>query len=174
TCRLRHNSVMIRDLRAASAIAVIGVMAVFAAGILRAAQAPAGPQTPTFRVAVDFVEVDVLVTDGQGNAIRDLKKEDFQIFEDGKLQTLSNFVSVDIPVERSQQPLFASQPVEPDVQSNESGFTGRMYVMVLDSAHTLPQNTNLMRLAAKKFVNEKLGANDLMAVVMARGVAGGT
>lgn len=154
-------------------------MVLLAAAILRAGQsgagqAQAGPQTPTFRVAVDYVEVDVLVTDAQGNYVRDLKKEDFQIFEDGKPQTLSNFVPIVIPVERGQQPLFTSQPVEPDVQSNEQAFAGRVYVMVLDSAHTLPQNTNLMRLAAKKFINEKLGANDLMAVVSARGAAGGT
>src|SRR4029077_1848079 len=102
----------------------------------------AGPQTPTFRVSVDYVEVDVLVTDSQGNYVRNLKKEDFQVFEDGKPQTLSNFVSVDIPVERVQQPLFTNRPIEPDVQTNEQVFAGRVYVMVLDTAHTLPQNTN--------------------------------
>jgi hypothetical protein len=42
---------------------------------------------------------------------------------------------VDIPVERGQQPLFTSRTVDPDVQSNERPFDGRVYVMVLDSAH---------------------------------------
>jgi len=158
---------MLRHFRVALVFVLLG------GAIVAGQQQPQAPQTPTFRVAVDFVEVDVLVTDSQGNYIRDLKKEDFQVFEDGKPQTLSNFVSIDIPVERGQQPLFTNRPVEADVQSNERPFGGRVYVMVLDSAHTLPQNTNLMRLAAKKFINEKLGANDLMAVVMARGAAGG-
>jgi len=148
----------------------VAAVLVLAAGAI----VSAGQQTPTFRVAVDYVEVDVLVTDAQNNYIRDLKKEDFQIFEDGKLQTLADFVPVVIPVERSEQALFnASHTIEPDVQTNEKPFAGRVYVMVLDSAHTLPQNTNLMRLAAKKFINEKLGSNDLMAVVTARGAAGG-
>ena len=145
--------------------------------LLGAGQAPAGRASrpgADLQVSVDYVEVDVLVTDAQGNYVRDLKKEDFQIFEDGKPQTLSNFVPVVIPVERNEQALFTlSKPIDPDVQSNERGFNGRVYVMVLDSAHTLPQNTNLMRLAAKKFINEKLGSNDLMAVVTARGAAGG-
>jgi len=157
---------MIRHLRVAAVIALLG------GPVLHAGQQ--AQQTPTFRVAVDYVEVDVLVTDAQGNYVRDLKKEDFQVFEDGKPQTLSNFVPVVIPVERSEQALFKSQPVEPDVRSNEVSFAGRVYVMVLDSAHTLPQNTNLMRIAAKKFINEKLGSNDLMAVVTARGAAGGS
>ncbi len=163
---------MIRHLR------LIFVMVLLAGSMVRAGQSPAAnqnptTQTPTFRVSVDYVEVDVLVTDARGNYVRDLKKEDFQVFEDGKLQTLANFVPVDIPVERGEQPLFASEPVPADVRANEQPFNGRVYVMVLDSAHTLPQNTNLMRLAAKKFINDKLGANDLMAIVMARGAAGG-
>ncbi len=130
-------------------------------------------QTPTFKLQVDFVEVDAIVTDARGNYVRDLKKEDFQIFEDGKPQAITNFAPIDIPIERGERPLFAKAPVEPDVQSNERPFSGRVYVMVLDSAHTLPQNTNLVRRAAKRFIDEKLGSNDLMAVVTARGVAGG-
>ena len=155
---------MIRHLRVVVALVLLG------GAVVSGQQAP---QTPTFRIAVDFVEVDVHVTDAQGNYVRDLKKDDFQIFEDGKRQDVSNFVQIDIPVERGQQPLFTSRSIDPDVQSNERPFAGRVYVMVLDTAHTLPQNTNLMRLAARRFINEKLGANDLMAVVHARGVTGG-
>jgi VWFA-related protein len=165
---------MIHHLRVAAVTLVVALLGLPVLSGQTSATQQAGPQTPTFRVSVDYVEVDVLVTDSQGNYIRDLKKEDFQVFEDGKPQTLSNFVSVDIPVERGQRPLFASQPVEPDVQTNERVFAGRVYVMVLDTAHTLPQNTNLMRRAAKQFISDKLGANDLMAIVSARGAAGGT
>jgi VWFA-related protein len=135
--------------------------------------APQAPTAPTFKVQVDYVEVDVLVTDARGNYVRDLKKEDFQVSEDGKAQTITDFTVVDIPVERAERPLFALRPIEPDVRTNERPFDGRIYVMVLDQAHTLPQNTNLVRRAAQKFIDEKLGANDLMAVVSARGVAGG-
>ena len=143
------------------------------AGQAPAGQPPAGPQSPTFKVQVDYVEVDVLVTDARGNYVRDLKKEDFQVFEDGKAQAVTNFALVDIPIERAERPLFAKQAVEPDVRTNERPFDGRIYVMVLDQAHTIPQNTNLVRRAARKFIDEKLGANDLMAVVSARGTAGG-
>ena len=138
-----------------------------------ASQAPQAPTTPTFKAQVDYVEVDVLVTDARGNYVRDLKKDDFQVFEDGKRQTVNDFVLVDIPIERAERPLFARQAIDPDVKSNERPFDGRIYVAILDQAHTLAQNTNLVRKAAQKFIDEKLGANDLMAVVFARGVAGG-
>ena len=163
---------MMRNLRVA-AVMIVAAGSCLGAGQPPAGQAPAAAQTPTFRVAVDYVEVDVLATDAQGNYVRDLKKEDFQIFEDGKPQTLSNFVPVDIPVERGEQALFTKQLIEPDVKSNEQPFGGRVYVMVLDSAHTLPQNTNLMRIAARKFITDKVGSNDLVAVVSARGASGG-
>jgi VWFA-related protein len=162
-----------------SRIAVL--IALLAGATLSAGQAPAGQpaaspatQTPTFKLQVDFVEVDAIVLDARGNYVRDLKKEDFQVFEDGKPQTVSNFLPIDVPIERGERPLFAKAPIEPDVQNNEQPFSGRVYVMVLDSAHTLPQNTNLVRRAAKRFIDEKLGSNDLMAVVLARGAAGGT
>src|SRR6185436_7793626 len=97
------------------------------AGQAPAGQAPAGQaaaqgQGPTFKVQVDYVEVDVLVTDARGNYVRDLKKEDFQIFEDGKPQGVTNFSFVDIPIERAERPLFAKQALEPDVKSNERPF----------------------------------------------------
>ena len=165
-------------------IRTVGLFVLLAGGALVSGQAPAGQppagqppaaqgQAPTFKVQVDYVEVDVLVTDGRGNYVRDLKREDFQVFEDGKPQAVTNFALVDIPIERAERPLFAKQPVEPDVRSNERPFDGRVYVMLLDEAHTLPSNTALVRRAAQKFIDEKLGANDLMAVVFARGTVGG-
>jgi VWFA-related protein len=126
---------------------------------------PAQPPQPTFRVQVDYVEVDVVVTDQRGNLVRDLKKEDFQVFEDGKAQTISTFTHVDIPIERADRPLFAASPIEPDVKTNEKPFDGRVYVLVIDDLHTRFGRTQRVRSAARQFVQQRLGANDLMAVV---------
>jgi VWFA-related protein len=130
---------------------------------------PAPPQ-PTFKVRVDYVEVDVVVTDRQGNLVRDLKKEDFQVLEDGKNQTISAFTTVDIPIERADRPLFAASPIEPDVRTNERPFDGRVYVMVIDDLHTRFGRSQRVKLAAKQFIEQRLGANDLMAVVHTAGL----
>ncbi len=147
-------------------------LAVCVAGtVLAAGQNPANPpppqqpQQPTFRVQVDYVEVDVVVTDRQGNLVRDLKKEDFQVFEDGKAQTISTFTHVDIPIERADRPLFAASPIEPDVKTNERPFDGRVYVMVIDDLHTRFGRTQRVKSAARQFIERRMGANDLMAVV---------
>ncbi|MBI3401798.1 MAG: VWA domain-containing protein [Acidobacteria bacterium] len=137
---------------------------------LTAGQAPApAPPQPTFKLRVDYVEVDVVVTDKNGNLVRDLKKEDFQVLEDGKGQTITNFTHVDIPVERGDRPLFASEPIEPDVRTNEKPFDGRVYVMVIDDYHTRFGRTQRVKAAAKQFIERRLGANDVMAVVHTAG-----
>ena len=48
------------------------------------------PKTEEHEVAVRLVLVDVVATDRQGNVVGDLTKEDFEIFEDGQLQTVSS------------------------------------------------------------------------------------
>ena len=126
---------------------------------------PQLPQPPTFKVQVDYVEVDIVVTDRQGNPVRDLKKEDFQVLEDGKAQVISAFTMVDIPVERADRPLFAASPIEPDVKTNEKPFDGRVYVMVIDDLHTRFGRSQRVKIAAKQFIERRLGANDLMAIV---------
>ncbi len=143
-----------------------------AGAVVSAGQAPAPPQgleSPTFKLQVDYVEVDAVVTDQQGRFVRDLKKEDFQVFEDRKPQTISGFTLVDIPIERYDRPLFATQPIEPDVKTNARPFDGRIYVVVLDDLHVQPLHTQLVRRVMRKFIQEKLGANDLMAVVHVQG-----
>ena len=137
-----------------------------------AQQQPAQPpaqQPPTFKVRVDFVEVDAVVTDKEGRLVRDLKKEDFQVLEDGKSQTITNFTLVDIPIDKENRPLFAASPIEPDVKTNEKPFDGRVYVMVVDDLHTRFGRTVRVKTAAKQFIERRLGANDLMAVVHTAG-----
>src|SRR5947209_5440134 len=51
------------------------------------------PQSPQYRVRVtsELVLVNVVVRDKKGNLVRDLKKEDFTLMEDGKKQAISTF-----------------------------------------------------------------------------------
>src|SRR5215469_6771442 len=45
----------------------------------------------TFQVKVNLVEVRVVVRDPQGNAVGNLKQEDFLLFDDKKPQTIARF-----------------------------------------------------------------------------------
>ncbi len=123
----------------------------------------------TFRAEINYVEVDAVVVDKDQNFVRDLRKDDFQVLEDGKPQQISAFALVDIPVEHAEQPLFVTRPVEPDVLSNTDSGGGRLYVLVLDDIHTAPQRSMRVRRAAKLFVDLNLGANDMAAVLQTSG-----
>src|SRR4051812_2458504 len=156
---------------------LIGLIMLLSGGALAAGQAPApaappapaAQQAPTFKVRVDYVEVDAVVTDRQGGIVRDLKEEDFQVLEDGKSQAITNFRLVDTPVARDNRPLFAASPIEPDVKTNAKPFDGRVYVMVVDDLHTRFGRSQRVKAAAKQFIERRLGANDLMAVVHTAG-----
>jgi VWFA-related protein len=144
------------------------------AGALAFAQQPAQPQAPpeppplTFRVEVNYVEVDAVVTDAQGNAVTGLTLEDFEVLEDGRPQKVTAFSQVEIPVTRAQRPLFAAGPVEPDVQSNGAA-GGRLYLIVLDDLHTTFSNTPRVKAALRQFIERTFGTNDLAAVVYTSG-----
>lgn len=132
-------------------------------------QTPPQLQTPTFKVEVEYVEVEATVTDEQGDFVRGLTADDFEVFEDGRSQSIVNFSVVDIPIERYERPLYAAEPIEPDVKSNEDPFEGRIYVMVIDDLHTDFFRTQRVQAAARQFIEQRLGQNDLMAVVHTAG-----
>jgi len=150
-----------------------------------AAQAPVQPaeavnaQAPevTFRVEVNYVEEDVRVVDRDGNFVRGLKREDFQLTEDGKPQKINTFGMVDIPVAPIRRPAFMGPdalPIEADVVSNEQVLDGRLYLILLDDYHTAPLRTQLVKNLARRFVLEKLGPNDQAAVIPTSGILRGS
>jgi VWFA-related protein len=148
--------------------------AVLATGALWARQAPAPAPAPAapqgdvppviFRVEIDYVEADAYVTDAMGNPVNDLKAEDFEVFEDKKPQKVTSFSLVNIPIERAERPLFATAPVEQDVQTNEH-LEGRIYLIVLDDVHTEFSRTPRVKLAMRRFLERSFGTNDLAAIV---------
>jgi VWFA-related protein len=126
----------------------------------------------TFKVEINYVEVDAVVVDQQGEFVSTLRQEDFQVIEDGQPQKVTTFGLVDIPVERAEAPLFQiRQPVEPDVQTNVRALDGRIYLIILDDNHTGPLRSLRVRKAAREFIERDLAANDLAAVVCTSGRA---
>src|SRR5687767_1145797 len=79
------------------------VASVGAALICAAVAAAQPPQNPTpaphpnrqvFRLGVELVQVDAVVTDARGRHITDLTAEDFEVLQDGRLQQVSTFAYV--------------------------------------------------------------------------------
>lgn len=119
------------------------------------------PPTVTFRADVNFVDVDVRVSDREGQFVTDLTKDDFRILEDGRVQEISTLTLVNIPRDSTSAHDAPSGVLV-------SG-TGRFYMIVLDDLHTHPLRAVTTRAIARQFVEEQLGSNDRAAVVVTSG-----
>jgi VWFA-related protein len=77
--------------------AAAAILAVLPALVLSAAVPTPTPRSgPLVRnVDVTVTNLDVVVTDRKGNRVRGLTKDDFNVYEDGVLQPLTNFYAVD-------------------------------------------------------------------------------
>src|ERR1700719_3777182 len=77
-------------LRMNKALAIVAAMLL---ALNASSQAPQQAQQPQYELHVtsELVLVNVVVRDRKGNLVRDLKKEDFTLLEDGKRQTISTF-----------------------------------------------------------------------------------
>src|SRR5262245_21862822 len=120
-----------------------------------AAQSETAPAPAVdFRKEVNYVEEDVRVVDGKVNFVKNLRREDFQLAEDGKAQKITTFGMVDLPIVPTPRPLFASRdglPIEPDVASNDQVLDGRLYLILLDDYHVAPLRTQNARNLARRF-----------------------
>jgi VWFA-related protein len=123
----------------------------------------------TFKVEVNYVEIDAVVTDAQGKFVTDLTKDDFQITEGGAAQSITAFSRVEVPTERADPPLFRRAVVEPDVRSNRDAFNGRVLLIVMDDLQTDFRRTSRVQAAARQFIRRYVGANDMVAIVTTGG-----
>ena len=149
------------------------LVALASAVVLQAAPGGQAPPrqgaAPTFRSGVNYVDVDVTVTDATGHFVSGLTADDFEVFEDGKRQQVSAFSEVSLPREPPRGFLAGGRPVREDVRSNQDAASGRVYVLVLDDLNVNPLRTALVRRNAREFVTKHFGPQDLAAVVSTSG-----
>jgi VWFA-related protein len=72
---------------------IMALAASLLAAIVVVAQSP----TPSIRVDVSLVTLDVMVSDAAGRPVTDMTKEEFQILEDGQPQEIRTFSPVESP-----------------------------------------------------------------------------
>jgi VWFA-related protein len=123
-----------------------------------------GGAQPTFRAGVNVVRVDVIVTDSRGNTVTDLAKEEFEIVEDGRPQTIDFFrqIRIDAAVSDASRP---RQVLSRDTEEREASRDDvRVFAIMLADYQVCAQRSRLVREALSSFINQ-LGSNDLVAVM---------
>ena len=138
-----------------------------------ARQAPSEP--PTFRVAVDVVSIDAVVTDREGEVVRDLTAADFEVFQDGKRQrvTFAEFVPVitaaapgasAIGSSAASAPPATDAPLRPPAPITREQMR-RTIVVFVDDLGLSVVGMNEIRGALRRFVDTGLLPTDLVAIV---------
>lgn len=123
------------------------------------------------RVTTNLVQVDVVVTDGDGKQVTDLRPEEFEVFEDGKRRQLTNFSYISTertsdaaPVVRSPAPTNTDAPkVAPALLRPEQ--VRRTIALVVDDLGLSFESVGYVRQALRKFVDEQMQPGDLVAII---------
>jgi VWFA-related protein len=125
---------------------------VLAAIAALAALAQTTPQPePRFKATTDLVRVDVNVVDGNGQPIRDLKADEFEVKVDGQPRKIASlqFVSVDTV---GAVPASSAPPRPVDYSSNVEEAGGRLIMLVVDRTSIAPGRGKAAFEAASRFV----------------------
>ena len=130
------------------------------------------PESDVVKISTNLIQVDVTVTDKDGNAVRDLRPDEIEIYENGKLQKVNNFSFV--PGNRttteeaarlakenkknSPNVILPSGPIRPEQ-------VRRTIALVVDDLNLSFGSTAWVQDALKKFVNEQMQDGDLVAII---------
>jgi Ca-activated chloride channel family protein len=118
--------------------ATIGVLA----AILAICLGHLSAQQATFRAGTELVSVAATITDRRGQFLTELSRDDFEIFEDGKPQTLQHFARGD------------------DLESGPDLHIGLLF----DTSGSMDSDIKMSRSAAIKFLNTMNHAEDMTLV----------
>ena len=99
------------------------------------AQSPAPPSVPTLRAKTRIVVIDVVVTDKQGNTVKNLKPSDFALAENGTPQTINHFEAHTSLSAEDAAKLPPMPPLDPNIFTNYSPApaNGPLTVLLFDS-----------------------------------------
>jgi VWFA-related protein len=129
---------------------------------------PADPQQPpTFRTGINFVRVDVILTDKNGNPLGDLQQADFDVTEDGKPQKIESFKLIKLDggaSEAVKEPPRAIR-TDSDEESEAARDDVRLFAIFLDDYHVRRGSSLSARNQLAKFVETQLGPSDMVGVM---------
>ncbi|HSK71933.1 MAG TPA: VWA domain-containing protein, partial [Pyrinomonadaceae bacterium] len=134
-------------------------------------------QTPTptpiedndiVKISTTLIQIDVTVTDRSGKIIKDLKAEDFEIYENGKKQEITNLSFISNIREQTVSEANRNEKIPappPPAATVRPEQVRRTLALIVDDLTLSFESTYYVRRALKKFVDEQMQPGDLVAII---------
>ena len=154
-------------------------LAVGAVGSAQSGQSPpeiaSHEPSATFSTRVNLVTAPVVVRDSSGKAIGNLTKEDFQLFDKGKRQTISQFsveesASETARVGTAVATASGTAPSRDGLARGSTAVPTRFVAYLFDDLHIAFEDLVQVRAAAIKHLTETLRPNDRAAIFTTSGI----
>lgn len=126
------------------------------------AQQPAELPKLVENIDVRVINVDVVVTDRKGNPIPGLTKDDFELYENGRVKPISNFYEVVATPKPAPAPAVqAPPPPKPVVRAEPiPDNQKRRIIFYIDNLSLAPFNRNRVFASMKKFIDDVMRPGD--------------
>ena len=127
---------------------------------------PDPDETDVVRISTNLIQLDVTVTDKKGKVISDLRPDEIEIYENGKLQKATNFSFVSNT--RSATPSKTERvdnAVVPPPIAPKPGEVRRTVALIVDDLSLSFSSSYWVKRALKKFVLEQMQEGDLVAII---------
>jgi VWFA-related protein len=117
-------------------------------------------------VTTNLVQVDVVVTDKDGHHVTNLQPKDFEVYEDKKVQTISNLSYISTGGKGADDP--ATEGSSPGVAPSraQSSREQRTLAIVVDDLGISFESITFVREALRKFVDEQMQPGDKVALFL--------
>ena len=152
------------------------VVAILIAAAAACAQGSVPTPTPknadddVVKISTNVIQLDVSVTDRDGHVVRDLKPDEFEVFENGRKQKITGFSFVSggqktgalqTAAEPSKQPQVPGAP-PPAIRPEQ---VRRTIALIVDDLSMSFESIGYTKRAMKKFVDEQMVDGDMVAII---------
>ena len=119
-----------------------------------------------FRAGVNFVRVDVIVNDNKGEPVTNLTEADFEVLEDGKLQSIEQFRLIRVdgnPRPGEPPPRELRNRIDEEIEISKDDV--RLFVLFLDDYHVRLGNSISVKEPLTRFVQTQIRPNDVVGIM---------
>ena len=124
-------------------------------------------QTLIFRSGINYISVDVIATDDDGNPVVDLTADDFEVYEEEIAQEVDSFqlVEIDTLPQLADEPIITVGVTRDDQARAAAQVDVRVFVIFLDDYHVRFGNAVRARRMLIDFLQNDLIETDLVGVM---------